>query len=178
MPGPANVNRDQILCKLRYQLSHQQTLEAMQLILDRRGRKARAGMAAALWVLAGAFFILYLRDTAAAYRAALALLCLVCGAAVFCYPAAAARRSADQISRRKGWYELRFRRDGTILLPSGEAVPLSGDRGCRGFWTPRVIALRPDREHTFCIPLEAVPTGIREELYALLERSMRHFQMM
>lgn len=178
MPGPANVHGDNILCKLRYQLSHQHTLEAMQLILDRRGKKARAGMAAALWMAAGVFFIWYLLDTAASFRGTLALLCLLCGAVVFCYPAAAARRSANRISRRKGWYELKFRLDGTIVLPSGEAVPLSGDRGCRGFRTDRVIALRPDREHTFCIPLEAVPPEVREELFTLLERSMRRFQTM
>jgi hypothetical protein len=169
----SNKQLDQTLCRLRYQLTYRQTLEAMQLILDRRGKTARRAMAAALAVLAGIFFMGFCLDRTADYRGKLSALCLLMGLVVLCYPALAARRTAKRVSRQGGTYELTFLTTGEILLPGGERLSLRGDRAARGFWTPNVIALRPDRAHTICIPLAAVPTGKRQALHQLLAQHIR-----
>jgi hypothetical protein len=165
-----------LLCELRYQLTQSQAEAAFRLILDKRGPKARLGMTAVLLALGIGLGVWYFRDPLGVWRGMLAVLCVVLGTLINVYPALRARRSAKQITRRGGWYQLKIYQDGSIVLPDGTTVSLHGDRGSRGFRSPQVIALRPDSLYTFCIPVDAVPQNQLEPLCQLLERSVRNFQ--
>lgn len=165
---------DNALFSLRYQLEPAQIHEAFRLILDRRGKAARTVVSAFLLLLALALFLRGDRlapgvgSNLAVYAAFLAVL-------VYGYPNFRARWSTRKLSRKSGRYQLDFYEDGTILLPDGSRVPLRGDRASRGYATPRIYALRPDRFHTFCIPRSALSPAQQPQLEQLLRTYLGAF---
>ena len=165
---------DNALFSLHYQLEPAQISEAFRLILDRRGKAARTAVSAILLLLALVLFLWGDRlapgveDRLATYAVLLAVL-------VYGYPGLRARWSTRKLSRKSGWYQLDFYENGTILLPDGSCVPLRGDRASRGYATPRLYALRPDRFHTFCIPRSALSPAQKTQLEELLRTYLGTF---
>lgn len=168
------MKTESALFSVRYQLEPSQTKEALFLILDRRGIRARAIIAVLLFLLA-AGLVLWgnsvapgVNLTLAGYSAAVAVL-------VYCYPKMRAQWSSRRLSRTAGHYQLAFYTNGTVGLPDGSQVSLRGDKGSRGFSTSRVFALRPDRQHTFCIPRSALSPHQQAILTQLLRENLRAF---
>ena len=165
------------LFSLRYQLTPEQTQEALRLILDRRGKPARMAAAAVLLLLTIGLWVHGCRTSQTAYTT-LAVYSAIIALLVYSYPGVKARWSARKLSKRNGWYQLDFYPDGTIGLPDGSRVVLRGDKGCRGFVTKTVYALRPDRFHTFCIPVSVLSSQQREDLNVLLRANLKVFYEM
>lgn len=168
------METESALFSVRYRLEPSQTREALTLILDRRGKRARTVMAGLLLLLAAGLAIwgCYTAPgshlTLAGYSAAVAIL-------VYFYPATRARWSARQLSHATGYYQLNVYADGTLGLPDGSRVSLWGDKGSRGFSTSRIFALRPDRQHTFCIPRTALSLQQQTIFTRLLRENLRTF---
>lgn len=165
------------LFSLRYQLTPEQTQEALRLILDRRGKPTRMAAAAVLLLLAAGLGV-YGRSASQTAYTALAVYAAIMALLVYGYPNVKARWSARKLSRQKGWYQLDFYPDGTVGLPDGSRVVLRGDKGSRGFVTKTVYALRPDRFHTFCIPVSALSFQQRKDLNVLLRANLKVFYEM
>jgi hypothetical protein len=91
-------------------------------------------------------------------------------------PALKARRGARAVARTGGTYCYVLSAADGIILNNGQAVPLDGDPDARAIESARVFAIRPDREHSFCIPKRVLKeeeiTAIRRLLHNCIPKTL------
>ena len=147
----------------QYSLSYDEAFEAF-LLLSARGRKRnRDFTAVALIVLAAGLTVLYAYNPYQLEYFLMAALVLATFGGVVYYPKIKARSGAKRVAGAQGLYKVELSTDGHIRAAAGPGLELAADKDARAFETDTLFVLRPDRQHTFCLP-KRIMTGREIEL--------------
>ncbi|MBR2188758.1 MAG: YcxB family protein [Eubacterium sp.] len=160
------MSREQIT--LNYQLTKDEAYEAFYLHASRRSRTVKLIVSAVLTALAVILLGFYALDSRRIHMLFLA----VCAIALLFYilyqPVLQAKRGARLVEKAGGKYRIILHRDGRIVLPDGGVLNMSGDKYARAVETDTIFALRPDAQHTICIPKRILSEDEAEFIRALL----------
>ena len=150
--GQASAKTDEHWISFEYSLSYDEAFDAF-LLLAARGRKRHRDITAvALIVLAAALTALYAFHPYQLEYFLLAALALATFGGVVYYPRMKAHSGARQVAKAQGVYKVELSTAGYLRTADGPRLELSGDKDARAFETGALFVLRPDRQHTFCLP--------------------------
>ena len=135
-----------------YQLSYDEAFEAFKVLASRRSPAVRNAIIAILVVIAVVMLVLYGVNGIGIHYLFLAIISIVLLAYIIYHPVLSAKRGANGVARARGKYHVVLHDDGTMDLPREEGIKLHGDKYSRIIETDNVFAIRPDGEHTVCIP--------------------------
>jgi hypothetical protein len=148
----------------RYQLSYDEAYEAFYLLAFRRSKTFKVVAGSCLILLAAAMLILYALDPRKLHYFYIAIIAVILLFYLIYVPALKARHGAKAVAKTGGTYELTYTEEGSIILPGGIKVQISGDKSARFIETDRSLIIRTDSAHTFCIPKRVMK---EEEIYGL-----------
>lgn len=142
--------------QLSYVLTYDEALSSFLFVATRRSETSRKILSVVLLSLAAALIVFYGLYPYHLEYMALALLSLALWVMVVPYPSYKAKRGARAVARAKGTYQVELFSDGYIQPWVSQRLPLSGDKAARGCETEQLFVLRPDSQHTFCLPKRAM----------------------
>ena len=156
--------------KFDYKLTYDESYEAFYLLACKWSRKVRILIVTALALLTVILMALYYFDSQRVYYFYLVILMVLMLFYIIYTPIYKARKGAKQVARTNGLYSLTVTKDGHIILPDqDEPLKISNDKNARTFETETSFILRPDGNHTFCLPKRIMKPEDADTLRVILE---------
>ena len=137
---------------LRYRISYDEAYEAFKAVASRRSNTARTAVTAVLAAITCVLLVLFARESAAVHYLFLAVCSILLMFYLIYQPVISARRGASQVSKTAGEYHVVLHDNATMDLPDESDIDLRADKFARIVETENVFAIRPDTQHTVCIP--------------------------
>lgn len=137
---------------LTYQLTYEEAYEAFRVLASRRRRSTRIAASCVIVVAAITLLVLYGMDGVKIHYLFLAVCCIAVLFYLVYQPVISAKRGAANVAKAAGTYHIILYENGTIDLPGEKGISIHGDKFARSVETDKVFALRPDPQHTICIP--------------------------
>ena len=150
--GRTSLKTDDQWVSLRYSLSYDEAFDAFLLLSARGSKRHRDITAVALIVLAALLTVLYAFYPYQLEYFFLAVLALATFGGVMYYPRIKAHAGAKRVAKARGVYKVDLSTAGRLRTADWTCLELSGDKDARAFETEALFVLRPDRQHTFCLP--------------------------
>lgn len=162
--------------KFTYKLTYEECYEAFYVLSLKWGKKGKKALTAVLSVIAAGLLICFWYDSRKIYCFFLAVLDIILLYILLYVPALKARKGAAAVRKRNGTYRIQLTEEGGILC-QGETLKLRGDPDARAVETESVLVLRPDRQHTFCLPKRILSCQETEQIRAILKRYVKYIEM-
>ena len=163
------MTREQL--KLNYSLTEDEAFQAFYLLASRRSGIMKWIVSAVLAALTLVLLVFYAADSRRVHLLFLA----VCAIALLFYilyqPLLRAKRGARRVGKTGGRYQITLYQDGRISLPGEDTLKLSGDKYARAIETDMIFALRPDAQHTICIPKRILPAEEADFIRTVLKQA-------
>lgn len=156
-----------------YQLSYDEIYEAFFLLSMKWSRKTRMVLTGVLTFIAICFLILFAFDRTRMYCFFLAIVDIFLLSYLVYIPALKARRGAKKVCSQKGSYHVKLTEKGQII--SGDkCIALAGDANARAIETASSYIIRPDGQHTFCIPKRIMSVQEQKETETILRTACKY----
>ncbi|MDO4601904.1 MAG: hypothetical protein Q4B37_06505 [Eubacteriales bacterium] len=156
-----------------YQLNYDEIYEAFFLLSMKWNRKIRKILTIILTLIAICFLTFFAFNRNRIYSFFLAVVDIFLLSYLIYMPALKARRGAKKVCSRKGTYRIKLTKQGQ-LISNNERIAIAGDANARVIETPASYVIRPDSQHTFCIPKRIMSLQEQKETEAILRSACRY----
>ena len=159
--------------KFTYQLSYDEAYEAFFLLSMKWSKKIRIILTVVLTAIAACFLAFYAFNGKNIYYFFLAIVDIFLLYYLVYMPVLKAKHGAQKVCRQHGTYKVELTQDGRIL--SGhEVLAIAGDASARAIETTRSYIIRPDGQHTFCIPKRIMNVQEQKETEHILRAACKY----
>ena len=156
-----------------YKLNYEESYTAFFLLSMKWERRTRKILTAVLTVAGAALLTAYYLDSQKIHYFFAAILAILLLYYLIYVPVLKARKGAKAVTRQKGTYKFALTEDGKILS-GGQTIELAGDKDARAIETESIFVLRPDRQHTFCLPKRILKPGETEAVRDILKANVKY----
>ena len=153
---------------LKYRLTYDEAYETFYALASRRSRKTTLIICAIIAVIAAVLLVLYGMDSRKVHYLFLAGCSIILLFYILYKPVLSARKGASSVAKAAGEYHVTVYDNGTIDLPGEKGIDIHGDKYSRSVETDTVFAIRPDSQHTICIPQRILKDKDRDLLRSIL----------
>lgn len=161
------------ILEFTYQLNYDEIYEAFFLLSMKWSRKIRKILTIILKLIAICFLAFFAFNRNRIYSFFLAVVDIFLLSYLVYMPALKARRGAKKVCSRKGTYRIKLTKQGQIIS-GNERISIAGDANARAIETPASYVIRPDGQHTFCIPKRIMNVQEQKETEAILRNACKY----
>ena len=156
-----------------YQLSYDEIYEAFFLLSMKWSKKTRMVLTGALTVIAICFLVLFAFNRNKFHYFFLAVVDIFLLSYLVYIPALKARRGAKKVCSQKGSYHVKLTEKGQIIS-GNKSIAIAGDANARAIETASSYIIRPDGQHTFCIPKRVMSIQEQKETERILRTACKY----
>lgn len=156
-----------------YQLTYDEAYEAFYLLSMKWSKKTRTILTVVLTIIAVCFLGLYGFNGKNISCFFLAIVDILLLSYLVYMPVLKARRGAEKVCSQRGTYKVELTENGRILTGK-EELKITGDANARVIETAGSYILRPDGQHTFCIPKRIMNVQEQKETESILKSVCRY----
>lgn len=156
-----------------YQLNYDEIYEAFFLLSMKWSKKTRMVFTAVLTAIAVCFLALFAFNRNRISCFFLAVVDIFLLSYLVYIPALKARRGAKKVYSQKGSYQVELTTKGQIIS-GNTCIALAGDVNARAIETSASYIIRPDGQHTFCIPKRVMTPSEQEETEMILRAACKY----
>lgn len=150
-----------------YQLNYDEIYEAFFLLSMKWSRKTRKILTIILTLIAICFLILFAFNRNRIYNFFFAVVDICLLSYLVYIPDLKSRKGAKKVYSQKGIYHVKLTEKGQIIV-GNKFISIAGDANARAIETTAGYILRPDSQHTFCIPKRVMSIQEQKETEKIL----------
>lgn len=156
-----------------YQLNYDEIYEAFFLLSMKWSKKTRMVLTGVLTVIAICFLMLFAFNRNRIYSFFFAVVDIFLLSYLVYIPDLKARRGAKKVCSQKGSYHVKLTEKGQIIS-GNKSIAISGDANARAIETASSYIIRPDGQHTFCIPKRIMSIQEQKETERILRTACKY----
>lgn len=156
-----------------YQLNYDEIYEAFFLLSMKWSKKTRKILTIILTLIAICFLVLFAFNRNRIYSFFFAVVDIFLLSYLVYIPDLKARRGAKKVCSQKGTYRVKLTEQGQVIS-GNERIDIAGDTNARAIETASSYIIRPDGQHTFCIPKRIMSIQEKKETEAILRKSCKY----
>lgn len=156
-----------------YQLNYDEIYEAFFLLSMKWSKKTRKILTIILTLIAICFLVLFAFNRNRIYSFFFAVVDIFLLSYLVYIPDLKARQGAKKVCSQKGTYRVKLTEQGQVIS-GNERIDIAGDTNARAIETASSYIIRPDGQHTFCIPKRIMSIQEKKETEAILRKSCKY----